>query len=446
MGGLAILGVIAFVLSRIFGGPADFASDEPSTSGNNSATNQPAKGGTTVKLTYWGLWEPEEVVEKALADFHVQNPTIEVTYIKQSPKDYRERLQTAIAAGTGPDLFRFHGSWTPMLKTELSPVPSSVFNSADYQRNFYPVAGQQLQTGSQLVGIPLMYDGLVLYYNKEMLQTAGVEPPSTWSALRTLAIQLTVRASNGTIQRGGLAIGNSANVEHYGDILGLLMLQNGATLTNPTSNEARDALTFYTNFSKTDKVWDETLPSSTVAFARGEAAMMIAPSWRAHEVKALNPNLDFGTAAVPKLADNKISWATYWAEGVNSKSTHKDEAWKVLQFLSSDATLKKLYSLEAQTPGRLFGEPYSRVTLASEVATDPYIGAVLSDAPNAQGGFMSTYTFDNGLNDQILKYYADAITAVLGGKTPAETLQTVDQGTKQILRQYGISTPAAGGS
>ncbi len=444
VGGLVLIGVIAFLLMRVFGGPADFSNDtNDTTGGSNQPNNQAATSGKQVDLTYWGLWEPEEVMETILADYMEANPNVDITYVKQSPKDYRERLQTAVASGNGPDLFRFHASWVPMLKGELSSMPNSVMSTSEYQRTFYPVAAQQLTNNGQIVGMPLMYDGLVLYYNKDMLQAAGAEVPTTWSALRTLAIQLTVRSAAG-LERGGLAIGNASNVEHYGDILGLLVLQNGGDLSNPTSNEARDALTFYTNFIKTDKVWDDTLPSSTVAFARGEAAMMIAPSWRALEIQAANPNLNFGVASVPKLAENKISWGTYWAEGVSAQSKNKEEAWKLLKFMTTAENMKKLYAAQAQV--RKFGEPYSRVDLATELAADPYLGAVVADAPSAKAGYLNTFTFDNGLNDQLLKYYADAINAVLEGKQPAEALVTVDQGTKQVFRQYGVTATAPSGS
>ena len=42
-----------------------------------------------------------------------------------------------------------------------------------------------------------------------------------------------------------------------------------------TSKESQDALSFYTNFVKEDKVWDDKLPSSTVAFAIGYVAVML---------------------------------------------------------------------------------------------------------------------------------------------------------------------------
>jgi multiple sugar transport system substrate-binding protein len=147
-------------------------------------------------------------------------------------------------------------------------------NATDFNKTFYPIAAEQLTLDNKIMGMPLMYDGLGLYYNKEMLKTANVEPPQTWADLKTLADSLTVPSDKaergrGTLQRAGLAIGNATNVEHFSDIFGLLVKQNGGDLSSPNSTEVRDALLFYTNFVKEDKVWSDAMPSSTVAFARG---------------------------------------------------------------------------------------------------------------------------------------------------------------------------------
>lgn len=447
-----IVGVIGFILSRFLGGGSATPITSTPTTPNQPAasvapnTNTSQAGRTSVPstqttLTYWGLWEPNEVLATVFQDFEAANPGVKVNYVKQSHKDFRDRLQNGIASTNGPDVFRYHASWVPMLANELAPMPSSVMSATEYQQTFYPVTTKQLQVNGQIVGIPLMYDGLALYYNQEIFKTAGVQPPTTWAELRTLASQLTVRSSAGKIERGGLAIGTTSNVEHFSDILGLLMLQNGADLTKPTSSEARDALTFYTNFAKTDKVWDSTLPASTVAFARGEVAMMFAPSWRAHEVKALNPSLQFGITSLPKLGSSKTSWASYWAEGVNNKSKNKDVAWKLLEYMSSKDVMKKMYSEQSKV--RAFGEPYSRVDLASELASDPLVSPYLKDAPNADSWYLNSATHDNGINDQIIKYYEDAINAVVAGKAPDEALTTVDQGTSQVLRQYGVTGTTA---
>lgn len=430
----ALLGIflIWLLVSKIFGGRATPAKQ----------TGTPAAPTKQVVLTYWGLWEPSAVLEQVVSDYESAHPGIKIDYRVQSYQDYRERLQTAIASGNGPDIFRYHAAWVPMLKDDLAVLPASIMTANDFQKTFYPAAADQLQVEGKIVGLPMMYDGLALYYNKDILQTAGVEPPTTWAELKQLASELTVpadkneRRSSG-IQRSGLAIGTTSNVDHFSDILGLLILQNGGDPAKPTATEVRDALTFYTNFVLQDNIWNTTLPSSTIAFARGDAAMMFAPSWEAHSILALNPNLKFGIAPLPQLSETPVTWANYWAEGVNEKSDHKTEAWTFLQYVTSADVMQKLYSAEAQV--RAFGEPYSRTDLADKLQADPYVGAILKDAPTAKGWFMSSATHDNGLNDNIINYYATAVNAILSGQEMDKTITTLDQGVNQELRQYGLA-------
>ncbi|HCC84821.1 MAG TPA: hypothetical protein DEP87_04010 [Candidatus Pacebacteria bacterium] len=449
--GVVLLGLIGYLLFGAFGRSKPTSSTTGSKT--DSATTKTSTGTqkTPVKvttLTYWGLWEPAEVMTEVLKEFEAANPEYKVDYRKQSPQDYRERLQTAITSGNGPDLFRFHASWVPMLQSDLASLPSTTMTVADFKKTFYPVAETQLTLNGKILGVPLMYDGLALYYNKEMLQAAGALPPQTWAELKTLADSLTVPSdkaerSRGTLQRAGLAIGNATNVEHFGDIFGLLVLQNGGDLASPNSNEVRDALLFYTNFVKEDKVWSDAMPSSTVAFARGDVAMMFAPSWRALEIKAMNPSLDFGVASVPKLGEQRLGWATYWAEGVNSKSKNQEGAWALIKFLVQKENLEKFYTAASQT--RAFGEPYSRQDLASSLAADPVLASILADAPTAESWYLNTKTHDNGLNDQLLRYYGDAINATLDGTDIATTLTQLNTGVTQVLRQYQVSQAPVSG-
>jgi multiple sugar transport system substrate-binding protein len=377
-------------------------------------------------------------MREVFAEFEKQNPGITVNYQQQSPKDYRERLQSAIAAGRGPDVYRFHASWVPMLQRELNELNDAV-SAADFQATYQPAAVAQLVVGGKIAGIPLMYDGLALLYNVDMLKTANATPPTTWADLKRLASELRLpKETTQPIQRAGVALGNATNVEHFSDILGLLLLQNGADPLDPTSQAAQDALLFYTNFVKSDRVWNAQLPASTVAFARGDVAMIFAPSWRIHEIRAMNPSLKFGVAPVPQLGTTKMGWGTYWAEGMSAQSKYKKESLKLLGFLHSAAAQRLFFSAASKV--RAFGEIPGRKDVATEVGSDPLLTAYLSDAPVARDWWLNSSTFDNGVNDQIIKYYEDAVTAILGGKEIKETMNTVKSGTTQVLRQYGIPT------
>lgn len=444
----AIIGAIVLVVLGIIGGIAYMflgRGSDSAGSGSTSRTPTSQTGGSTrevvpgeeTTIEYWGLWEPSEVMEEVIAEFETANPGVKVSYSKQSHLNYRERLQTAISSGNGPDVFRFHASWVPMLLGELQPIPNSVMSAAEFKTTYYPAAAKQLQANGQYVGIPMMYDGLALLYNEEMFNTAGLQVPSTWAGVKEAAVRLAIKGSDGSLSRGGIALGNAENVDHFSDILGLLMLQNGAILSEADSQEVADALSFYTSFQTTDGVWSSDLPSSTTAFAREEVAMIIVPSWRIHEILAQNPDLAFGVTNVPVIED-QLTWATFWAEGINSKSKNQQAAAAFLKFITQKETLEKFYDAASQV--RAFGELYPRMDMASSLAENEYVTPYLEDAPYSQGWYMSSFTHDNGINDQIIKYYEDAVNAmVLNGDKAAKVQTTLDQGVSQVLRQYGVS-------
>lgn len=402
-----------------------------------------AKNSGGGEITWWGLWEDETVVGPLIEEYKQQNPKVKISYVKQSQQDYRERLTNALAKGAGPDVFRFHNSWVPMFKNELDILPSTVISAAEYSQTFYPIAASDLTYGTGIVGIPLMYDGLALFINDDILKSAGKTAPSTWDELRTLARELTVKNEEGEIVQAGVALGRTENVDHWPEIIGLMMLQNGVRLSSPTGKLAEDAITFFTIFSSADGVWDVTLPPSTQAFAAGKVAMYIAPSWRAFEIRQQNPNLSFRTVKVPQLAktnpsDPDVTYASYWAEGVWARSANKVEAWNFLKFLSEKESLQKMYLNSTRT--RLFGEPYPREDMATLLSDDPIVSGVIAGAKDAQSWYLASRTFDGptGINSQINKYFEDGINAVNGGITVTKALETVAAGVNQVLSQYGL--------
>lgn len=403
------------------------------------------KGISSSEITWWGLWEDAAVIQPIITEYEQKNPKVKIKYIKQSPQDYRERLTNALAKGVGPDIFRFHNSWVPMLKSDLSPVPAGVMNASDFAKAYYPVATSDLTYATGILGIPLEYDGLTLFINEDIFQKAGKSAPATWDELRSLAKQLTVKDDRGVITQAGVALGTTGNVDHWPEILALMMFQNGVDLASPTGKLAEDALTFYSLFSVVDGVWDATQPPSTAAFAAGKLAMYFAPSWRAFEIQQANPDLKFKTAPLPQLPkDNSnqpnIAYGSYWVEGVWARSDKKQAAWDFLKFLSEKTTLQKLYQNESKVRG--FGEPYPRSDMANLLATQPIVGSLISDAPGAHSWYLQDATFDGptGINSQINKYFEDAINSVNAGNPADKALQTVAQGVNQILKQYAVAT------
>ena len=399
--------------------------------------------GNSGEVTWWDLWENQQAVQPLIDEYQTQHPNVKINYVAQSKEDYRERLTNSLARGTGPDIFSIHNTWVPMFKNNLDPVPASVMSAGEFSSAYYPVATGDLSSGASIVAIPLMYDGLNLYINQDIFETQGKSIPTTWDELRQTAIDLTIKDENGVIKQAGVALGRTENVDHWQEVLALMMVQNKVTMAEPTGPLAEAALTYFTIFSSQDGVWDATLPNSTQTFANGNLAMYFGPSWRAFEIAAINPNLKFKIVPVPQLpkdtpSEPNIAYATYWAEGVNNKSAAKTAAWEFLKFISSEQSLQKMYQNAAAT--RAFGEPYPRSDMASLLTGDSNVSAVVSQAPYAQSWFLASRTFDGptGINSQINKYFEDAVNGVNQGLSAEDALVTVAAGVRQVLSQYGI--------
>jgi len=327
-----------------------------------------------------------------------------------------------------------------MLKNELEPVPSSVMSVSDFTNNYYPVISENLKFGNNILGIPMEVDTLALFYNEDIFQKAGKIPSTSWNEVRPLARDLVVYDEAGKIKTAGIALGSTTNVDHWSDILGLLLLQNGADPSNPTTSNANDALTFFSYFTKEDRVWDETMPGSTLAFATGKSAMYLGFSWDVFEIKNINPQLQFKVIPVPQAGGAEINWASFWVEGVNNNSKNKQEAWEFLKFISSPEIMQKLY--ENQSKIRLFGEPYPRQDMANLVSGNSMITPFISQALSAKTWYLCSRTYDNGLNDKMIKYYEDALNAVAKGTDPTTALNTTASGITQLSTQYGLGAIA----
>ncbi|HOU75497.1 MAG TPA: sugar ABC transporter substrate-binding protein [Candidatus Dojkabacteria bacterium] len=426
---IIILVIVAVVLSNKNSGRTP--TDEPTDNGGTTTS-------TDKVITYWGLWEPESVMAPIIADYEAQNPGIKIQYVRKSFAQYEQSVYFQLAEPASPDIVRIHNTWVGKLQDNLSPLPSNIMSSSTYASTFFPIA-QKSFTGSDgnLYAIPWEVDGLALYYNKALFAEAGLtEPPKDWDEFTDYAKKLT-KTEGGTITQAGAAIGSTNNIRHADEILGLLLLQNNAIITNNDKVDLTDTrflptIKFYTDFVKESKVWSDGFDDDLQMFFQGKVGMMFAPSWRVFDIILSNPNVDFALAPVPQIVGNTtpVYYADYWGDAVSKNSKNQTEAWKFVVYLSTPEVMKKLYSNSMTMDSRAFGEPYSRPDVASEISTAPYVGVIMTMAPS----FDQLPLLDKTLLKEML--YPIVEKMLSSGSVDSQYLSTISETINQKLALY----------
>ncbi len=327
-----------------------------------------------VVLKIWKPFVDSGQMSTLLQAYQAAHPNVQFEYTEKNIDNYEADLLDALASGTGPDIFSINNSWLPKYLDKTTPAPDNVFTFKDYRDTFVDVITQNFTKDNKIYGTALSVDSLALYYNKDILGTAGIAtPPKTWNDLAVDVRKITRQDQTGYFSRSGVALGTNNNINRPADILYLLMLQDGVVPwssdgLNPTFaqgtqkngqfvNGAQEALEFYTSFANPNSLnytWNERSDYSIDAFANGRAAMLYSYGYARELILAKSPSLNFDIAPVPQhnLDDPAVNYANYFGEVVNKQSQNADWAWDFLKFITGKDTLDRFYASNPQASSR----------------------------------------------------------------------------------------------
>ncbi len=425
--GLLVFGLVGYLVFKLF-----FSNKETPT--------QSATAAQPVTLVYYGLWEPSTVMKPVIDAFEAKNPKIKIDYQLQSSQDYQDRLKTALEGSDSPDIVRLHTTWLPLFAANLLPAPPNTLSATELSTNFYPIVSKLLVASNQVYGAPMAAESLGLYVNTAMLQQKQLQPPKTWEDLLTVAKAVKeADPLTNKITRAGVALGNTSNVEYWPDIVSMMLLQSGVSLTDIQGPEVAVTLTYYTDFVTKHTVWDETMPPSTVAFANEKVAMIIAPSWVAKDIKAINPSLSWQVVPVPQLPDvDPVNWASIWFEGVSKTSKYPLESWKFVSFLASAEAQQILFDSAATDRG--FPQPPANKAVAETASKNAVLAPFVSSLNTAKTFYTASMTQDakTALNYRLIKYLEDAINGIIAKQETPKVIEALGKGFTQVLSQYGL--------
>jgi len=314
----------------------------------------------THTLTFWTIGREGEAVVKLLPEFEREHPGIQVKVQQMPLTAAHQKLLTAFAGNSTPDLSQLGNTWLPefVALRALEPLQqrvaaSSVVKPADY---FEHIWSTNLIDGS-LYGVPWYVDTRLLFYRRDLLKAAGFDaPPRDWAQWRAMLAALS------HADRGSYGILLPTN--EYEQLMSLAlqqpepMLRDGGRYGNFRSASFKRALTFYVDTFRLHQApaitaveagnpWEE--------FGRGVYAFYFSGPWNIGEFRQrlpANRENEWATAPLPGPDGGASGAAGGSSLVVFRRSTHKDDAWALIEYLSRPEVQQRFYDLLGDMPAR----------------------------------------------------------------------------------------------
>lgn len=339
-------------------------------------------------LKYWTVYTDTANIQPVIDAYQAKYPYISIEVTQYRPEEYEDKLIEAWAQGEGPDIFSLPNGHIGAFTDLITPIPANLkmtsvtvtkslgqkqtLVEAETIKGIVPqqvstlfpqvVYDDVVKTGSdgkslaKVYGLPISLDTMVLYYNKDLLDQANIPlPATTWDDFVKQVPELTLADVNDTIIQSGAALGTSSNIPRMFDIVSLLMMQNGATMTvgdSVTFDQPAergddavpgiDAVNFYTSFANPAVEWyswTAEKPDALEDFISGQTAYFLGYYYQLETIQDRGGQLSFDIAPVPQVSSDPqaaVNVASYWVETVSVNSAKPDAAWTFVQALTTN--------------------------------------------------------------------------------------------------------------
>lgn len=320
----------------------------------------PVQSGSTT-LEFWTIGREGEAVQHLLPAFEKAHPGIHVR-VQQIPLTAaHEKLLTAYAGGSLPDLTQIGNTWVPEFAAlhALEPLQARVAASRVIdQHDYFENAWAPNVIDGTPYGIPWYVDTRLLFYRVDLLREAGFDaPPRDWTEWQ--AQMDAIRAQSHDQRWGALLPTNE-----YDQLLALALqehtplLRDGGRYGNFQSAGFKRALAFYVGLFKRGDVppWTNVqVGNPWQAFGRGDFVFYLSGPWNIGEFRKRLPTAeqaDWSTAQLPgpNGPGDSVSYGSSLVIFRNSK--HQDAAWQLIEYLSQPDVQVRFFELLGDLPAR----------------------------------------------------------------------------------------------
>ncbi|HHV56075.1 MAG TPA: sugar ABC transporter substrate-binding protein [Firmicutes bacterium] len=163
----------------------------------------------TLKFVTWSDVKNVPITEAQIKAFEASHPNIKIDWTNV-PSGYASKVLTMLAAGEAPDVFWLSFTDIPQWVNRgsllnLKPYMDKDEQFQSWKNDYVPILLQGYEYEGGMYGLPNAFNPIVLYYNADMFDAAGIKRPDSpwsWDQFVQVAMRLTGPDRYGYADRG----------------------------------------------------------------------------------------------------------------------------------------------------------------------------------------------------------------------------------------------------
>ena len=393
--------------------------------------------GPPVTLSFWNGFTGGDgpIMKKLVQQFSTEHPNITVQMNTLQWADYYAKLPSAVTAGKGPEVAIMHvdSVATNAARRVIQPLDDVAKALNLSEADFAPVPWQAGIYNNQRYSIPLDVHPLGFFYNKSVMEKAGLDPAKPPTNAEEYGTALDTLKSKGVEGHwatpfpftGSMTV--QALVWQFG---GDLFAPDASTVTWDAEPGVR-AMTWFTDLVKNGHSPGKIAQDADfIALQNGKTAFNWNGIWSINTLKE-KTSLEWGVAPLPNIGGTQAAWAgshQFVLPTLKTPDENKSTAARVFLNWISQQSLE--WAKAGQVPARNSVRDSAEFKALTDQAT---LGSQID--------YLHFLPPVAGIQDAMAEWEKALNEAVLGTKSPQAALSDAAGRANQILaankKKYG---------
>ena len=296
----------------------------------------------------WGSKTEVQILKELLSDFERENPDIKVEFL-HIPQNYFQKLHLMFASNLAPDVIFINNLNIPVYEKYLLDLNDIVKNKEDY----YPQVLDTMTYEDRLLAIPRDVSTLVVFYNKDLFDKNNLSYPNeNWNM--TEFLDTAKKLTNNGIYGISFEENSLFYLPYMRAFGGGILSPTGEQIMN--SENSQKGIQYYSDlrnkYNIAPKKYQSASETMAQMFINGRLAMHLSGRWLVPKYRE-DIKFDWDIVNFPNI--NEKSSVTLDSSGyaITKSSKHKEDAVKLVEFLSSDKAIQKFTTTGLIVPARI---------------------------------------------------------------------------------------------